>query len=289
MEYDARTAEILDRIRRESLDVAPRQPLADGRYDEAHEFFERSSDQQAKILNWLTRFQADHDSSTEALTVLSVGCGSGILDLPLIESIADSTEQLVYVGVDPNPIACDRFRQAFVELDMESVELKLHETSIDNLECSQQYDLIHAVHSLYYFNDPGSDIDQIFTRLHTDGKLILFHAPKGPLNQLADCFWTTPSAQPRWFSDDLERYLEIEGYCFRKESLQASLDVSSCFVNGDVEGEMILDFILQTSCRDVGQRTIELCLEFLDRISVREGIKVLAPHPVDVFIVEAAD
>ncbi len=282
-----RATEILDRIRRERLDVSEAKPLPFCHYDESHELFEGSSNQQAKILSWLMDFQATSGSSTEPLTVLSVGCGSGILDLPLIESMADSTERLVYVGVDPNPIACDRFRQAFAELDLGSVELKLHETSIDNLECSQSYDLIHAVHSLYYFNDPSSDIDRIAARLQAAGKMVLFHAPKGPLNQLANCFWTTPSVQPHWFSEELERHLKSMKYSYRKDVLDASLDVTGCFESENAEGEMILDFILQTACRDLGEQAIRLCLEFLDVISAHKDQKVLAPHPVDVFIVEA--
>ena len=62
--------------------------LSDKRFDVTHETFERSSTQQRLVLRALEELIGSHSDSSGPLRILSVGCGSGILDNQLISSIA---------------------------------------------------------------------------------------------------------------------------------------------------------------------------------------------------------
>ncbi len=63
------------------------------RFDESHELFEQSSNQQQLILQWLKDLILSNFASLDPLKILSVGCGSGILDNPLIRSIAGKNQE----------------------------------------------------------------------------------------------------------------------------------------------------------------------------------------------------
>ncbi len=284
MNYEPFAGETLNQIRRKQRDSATTRPLSHARYDQSHELFEQSSDQQSRILRWLVDFSTCHFGAAESLRVMSVGCGSGILDLPLIESISEEVNQLQYVGIDPNRVACDRFREAFQELTPPGTVLELHEMDIGHLICEHRYDFILAVHSLYYFENPASEIDRLMERLKKDGKLVIFQAPKAELNQLADCFWSDHAEQEIWFSHELEVHLEEQCLPFQKQRIEATVDVTRCFELDDSQGEMIFDFILQTRRRELDEDVLDLCLEFLKQVSDNEHDQLAAPHPVDVFI-----
>ena len=274
--------------------------LSHERFDQAHERFEGSSDQQGRILAWLQQFSAarliklSSDATwTEAyLRVLSVGCGSGILDNPLICMLSETvgnTEDLVpvrYTGVDPNPVACNRFRQGFERSSASNVDLTVLETTVEALGNTGRYDLIYAVHSLYYFANPANSLQALIKRLGPRGELVIFQAPKAQLNQLADCFWIEHTDVDIWFSDDLARSLQRSGMRFDQHRIDAHVDVSACFDPDCPEGKLILDFITQTDCEQLGHRSMEMVHIYLRAIGKVEADRILVPHPVDVFVIK---
>jgi SAM-dependent methyltransferase len=165
-----------------------RDKLSDNRFDEAHELFERSSDQQNLILDWLIAYCVQH-AATDPYRLLSVGCGSGILDNPLLNALADLDREILYTGIDPNAVACERFRKNFMRSESPSIELIVRQESVETISCDQQFDIVQVVHALYYFDDPAATITELLSRIAEGGKLLVFQAPRAELNQLAECFW----------------------------------------------------------------------------------------------------
>ena len=92
-------------------------PLCDARYLETHEIFESRSDQQGLIIDWFSHFFKDRFAESESragtFRVLSVGCGSGILDLQLATHLLDQSQDFQYIGVDPNSVECEYFEGQF--------------------------------------------------------------------------------------------------------------------------------------------------------------------------------
>lgn len=259
--------------------------LSDERFDEAHELFESSSNQQRLILDWLTNFAIQHPGNN-ALSLLSVGCGSGILDNPLLKSLSEMERSIRYTGIDPNPVACRRFRNEFQALGLENTELDVHCETAESIRYEHEFDIIHAVHSLYYFADPAVTIAQLLEQLRPNGKLVIFHAPMAELNQLADCFWFHREDVEIWFSGTLETHLQDVGLTYSKSRILGSVDVTRCFDAHCPDGAKILDFITQVDCENLNAAARHELLNYMSLIAERDDARVLLPHPVDVFEIE---
>lgn len=265
-----------------------RQPkLQDDRYDKAHEEFERSSDQQNLILEWLKAFCTEF-ACDDSLKMLSVGCGSGILDNPLLKALSTQDRSVDYTAIDPNAVACSRFREDFDRQQLDDVSLEVKCETVESLSGDECFNIIHAVHSLYYFEDPADAIQRLLARLETGGKLVIFQAPKAELNLLADCFWFHDGDVDIWFSEKLENHLREVGCVFEQSRIDGHVDVANCFDESSESGALILDFVTQVHCKGLTDAAREQLLDSLNSIAVTNGDQVLVPHPVDVFEISAA-
>jgi SAM-dependent methyltransferase len=259
--------------------------LSHERFDETHELFERSSDQQQLILEWLKDLISSHCASIDPLKVLSVGCGSGILDNPLIRSIATNFKRIEYTGVDPNAVACRRFQDDFENQNLPNVRLQLWQQDIESLTSSDSFHIIHIVHSLYYFDNPANTLDSLLKLLAPGGVLAVVQAPEAELNQLAKCFWTHHQDNGIWFSDRLAGHLSRRRLAFSKQRIDGEVDVAPCFVAECPRGEMMLDFITQSDCRRLDGDILQICLSYLRSIGRRENGSLLVAHPADAFVI----
>ena len=259
--------------------------LSDERFDVTHEAFECSSSQQQLVLRALKELISLHEGSTGALRILSVGCGSGILDNQLISTIASSPEHFEYTGVDPNPVACRRFREDFEKLALPNVKLEVRTEAVESLNINNPFDIIQLTHALYYFKDPADTLGKLRRLLAPGGKLIIVQAPNEYLNQLSECFWSHHAGQDIWFSECLEKYLIKQKIEFTCQRLYGEVDVTRCFNEGCPHGEKLLDFITQSDCRESDAEVRERCLHFLKKISRVDGERLKVEHPTDVFVV----
>lgn len=259
--------------------------LSDERFDVTHEAFECSSSQQQLVLRALKELISLHEGSTGALRILSVGCGSGILDNQLISAIASSPEHFEYTGVDPNPVACRRFREDFEKLALPNVKLEVRTEAVESLNINNPFDIIQLTHALYYFKDPADTLGKLRRLLAPGGKLIIVQAPNEYLNQLSECFWSHHAGQDIWFSECLEKYLIKQKIEFTCQRLYGEVDVTRCFNEGCPHGEKLLDFITQSDCRESDAEVRERCLHFLKKISRVDGERLKVEHPTDVFVV----
>jgi SAM-dependent methyltransferase len=259
--------------------------LSDERFDVTHEAFECSSSQQQLVLRALKELISLHEGSTGSLRILSVGCGSGILDNQLISAIASSPEHFEYTGVDPNPVACHRFREDFEKLALPNVKLEVRTEAVESLNINNPFDIIQLTHALYYFKDPADTLEKLRRLLAPGGKLIIIHAPNEHLNQLSQCFWSHHAEQDIWFSNRLEEHLVRQGIEFTSHRIHGEVDVTRCFEKSCPHGEKILDFITQSDCRESDADVRARCLHFLKKISRVDGERLKVGHPADVFVV----
>jgi len=260
--------------------------LSHKRYDETHELFEQSSNQQQLILEWLKDLISLRHASSDPLKILSVGCGSGILDNRLIRSIATTSQQIEYTGVDPNAVACRRFQDDFDNQELRNVRLELLEQDIETLTSRERFDIIHVVHSLYYFGDPANTLNALLELLAPGGKVAVIQAPEAELNQLAKCFWTHHEENSIWFSDCLGDHLSRRQLAFSRQRIDGEVDIARCFAAYCPRGEMMLDFITQSDCRQLDDDIVQLSLEYLRSISRAENDSLLVDHPADAFVIE---
>ena len=72
--------------------------LDEARFLDTHDIYEGRSDQQPRIIEWFGGERLAPAASGRPFRVLSVGCGSGLLDVPVAARLASRTADLHYVG-----------------------------------------------------------------------------------------------------------------------------------------------------------------------------------------------
>ena len=285
IEFSDSVADALNQLR-EAIHKSPvASQLSDERFDVTHETFERSSSQQQLVLRTLKELISSHEGSSDALKILSVGCGSGILDNQLISAIASSAGTFEYTGVDPNPVACRRFREDFEKLALQNVKLEVRTEAVESLNINKPFDVIQLTHALYYFKNPADTLEKLRRLLAPGGRLIIVQAPNEYLNQLSECFWSRHADQDIWFSKCLEKHLVKQNIEFTCQRIHGEVDVTRCFDEECPHGEKLLDFITQSNCRESDAEVRERCLHFLKKISRVDGESLKVEHPADVFVV----
>ena len=278
--------------------------MTDQAFDLSHEAFERSSDQQTQIRQSLTQIVSkaieqvvgeesrDTEGRQQPKSIFSVGCGSGILDLPLLAAMhtrqirQQPPTRVRYVGLEPNPVAANRFQQDFASLDQTHTKLKMLVQPVEQLRTDERFDLVHVVHAVYYFKDPAATLHQLRRLLKPGGRLVIYQAPKGDLNHLSDCFWEKRGDREIWYSDQVHNYLQRQNISFARERIDAEVDVTECFKMQSEAGRHIVNFILQRQCNDMSETLRRLVLQYLRSIGTANADRFKAAHPVDVYTIE---
>lgn len=126
--------------------------------------------------------------------ILSVGCGSGLLDLPLLNLIAQHSPKLAvhYEGIDPSASRLNDFRTSMKNgvsslhnITLFNVKLEDYPNPVEQID---RFDLILCARVLYYMHD---QLDATFTRLFqqlrepSSGKILVFQQSPSGLAQIA--------------------------------------------------------------------------------------------------------
>jgi SAM-dependent methyltransferase len=260
-------------------------PLGEARYLETHAAYEGRSDQQQRIIEWFGERIAPTVPSDRPLRVLSVGCGSGILDVPVATRLAAETDDLLYVGVDPNRTECEAFEQLFEDAALPGARLEVVTETFDDFEAVRPFDLVHFVHSLYYMPDPAAALERARQLLAPGGRLIVIHAPCEALNDLATLFYDKQYERPTPFAEDFAELLDRWGWDYERARVDARVEVTA-FVEGDPEiGLALRDFIVQVDSQCLPLPVQELIERYLHLISVEHRGQAFIEHPVDVFFI----
>ncbi len=277
-------SDLLHRIARR-VSHGPVEPLDDHRFLETHRCFEASSDQQSRILDWFDTDFGPRLGPRRTLSALSIGCGSGILDLPLARILRDQAEQIRYVGVDPNRPECLMFDQTFTEADLPGVNARAVPEPIERFRTTERFDLVLIAHALYYMPDPASALEQAVTQLAPGGSLVIVHAPLRPLNPPCDLFWRRLLDRPAWFSERVAEELDRIGLEVVAHPLDAQLDATACFDEDDHwrDRDRLFDFLVQADLGHSDPRLAETVRTYFRQLARPVGDRMILPHPATIF------
>lgn len=265
----------------------PPRPLAEARFLDTHKLFESRSDQRQQIHTWFERDLVREVRENEPCRVLSVGCGSGVLDVPVAKRFADRASSLHYVGVNPNQTECRCFAGAFDAAGIPNAELELAAMGFEDYRPGdQRFDVVHFVQALYYLPDIPHELERAYAMLAPGGILALVHAPRGALNELAAPFYDRMYGRRTLFAEDLMEMFDDRGWGYRRHRLDARLDVSALKDRGD-EALALRDFIVQAETSELPTAVQQLLDTYLERAMVVRGDRAYIPHPVDVFVIPA--
>lgn len=257
-------------------------PLSHDRFLETHVAFETSSTQQDQIRQTLAAERLPGVAS-----VLSVGCGSGILDAPLAERLSHG-RRLRYVGVEPNPIQSAAFEAQLLQLPVDGQVVTATFEAYAARDVVEHFDLVLLIHTHYYLRDVPDGLARAAALLQPGGKLLVAAAPRGALNVLAEAFWPAPADDGLWFSEQLSAHLEQRGVAAPSRRIEGRLNVTPCF-EGTPLGDAIRDFVVQADTRAMPIEVRNAIDEALRGMAREEANgRWTVPHPVDLFEIAAA-
>jgi len=290
--------DLLGRIEAALIGSSDLVPLTDARYLETHGIYEGRSDQQPLIIDWFGDWFAERVAPPlapeGAFRVLSVGCGSGILDVQIAARLLEQTNglhcDLHYVGVDPNQIECEAFEQSFADAALDQTQVEVVNSTFEDLEAGHVFDVIHFVHSLYYMPDPKAALEKARKLLAPGGRLIVFHAPCEALNALTVHFWDKQYTRATLFAEDFVEILDAWRWDYERARIDARLEVSPLAQEGSSIGLALTDFIVQIDSQRLSAPVQDLVGRYLRLVSVDSvepgaGAETHISHPVDVFVI----
>ncbi|XP_009810548.2 histamine N-methyltransferase [Gavia stellata] len=238
------------------------------------------------------------------INILSVGGGAGEIDLLILSKV-----QARYPGItinndviEPSADQISKYKERVAETsNLENVKFTWHEETAYEYESrmnaekkSKKWDFIHMIQMLYYVKDVPATIRYFHSLLEAQAKLfiILVSGTSGwetlwkkygssfPLDDL--CSYVS--------SADIKRILDSAGLKYQLHELPSHMDITSCFIEGNKDGELLLDFLTET-CEFSKTAPPELKRQVMEELrkpgcsEKREG-KVLFNNNLSVIVIE---
>lgn len=260
-------------------------PLDPAAYARAHATYEAHSDQRALLTDCLTGALDRALPGPAPRAVLSIGPGDGSVDAPLAAALTPGRGPLRWVAAEPDRTVGARCRTRVAAALGRDADVVLHVGTFDSLADTvggEAFDLVLAVHSLYYVPDLARAVAAARDRLAPGGSLVLALAP------LEELCLITAAVDPdshRWWSGDLVDELTDAGLQSTTVRLAGRLDVTDCADPTSATGAAVLDFLVGADCSRLDVACRAALLDALASITVSVGKRRLVPHPVDVLVV----
>ncbi|NXQ97532.1 HNMT methyltransferase, partial [Sagittarius serpentarius] len=194
------------------------------------------------------------------INILSVGGGAGEIDLLILSKL-----QARYPGVtinndviEPSADQILKYKEHVAETsNLENVKFTWHKETAYEYESrmnaekkSKKWDFIHMIQMLYYVKDVPATIRYFHSLLEAQAKLLIIlvsgtsgwetlwkkYGSSFPLDDL--CSYVS--------SADIKRILDSAGLKYQLHELPSHMDITSCFIEGNKDGELLLDFLTET-------------------------------------------
>jgi hypothetical protein len=117
--------------------------------------------------------------------------------------------------------------------------------------------------------------------LEEGGNIILYSALDIFLSQFLNVTFQSNFGHPPWLSHHVQEALKTLNIQFRRESIHAVLDISTCFGENKKAANDLLGFIIHADVSHISGK--DVLLNCLKENAIRENDRYLLPHTVDVF------
>lgn len=267
------TGSPLQALERAASGLLPLPALSGEEYARGHALFEARSDQRRRITSLLCDLLAHRAAGSTC--VLSVGCGDGAVDVELARVLARLGRPVTYHGIAPHPSSAECFLARLGELPNVHPEVDRC-TFAEAPSARGSYDVVLAVHSLYYVDDLAEALRVARRAVAPGGQLVVVHAPAEELNALVEVLALD---QGQLFSDAVAQALAEDGVEAERRRLPATLDLTGD--DQEQDGDAVLDFAVQVRLPALLRGPV---LDVLRDASLPGG-GLRVQHPVDAFLV----
>ncbi|OCT61034.1 histamine N-methyltransferase B isoform X1 [Xenopus laevis] len=297
-------------MRGREMDSGLRSLLSDhSRYVESFRLFLQNSTEHQCMQHFIETKLPDIISSIgndkPVIDVLGIGSGSGEIDLQMIAKIqarwpgVSINNQIVEPSAEQILGYKERVAKApnlgYVTFSWHHQTSSEFEHRVTEDKQMTKYDFIHMIQMLYYVKDVPGTLKFFKSCLAPNGKLLIIlvsgnsgwaplwkkYGQRLPLNDL--CLYVT--------AGDIAEMLSSMGARFQSHELQSDMDITKCFIEGDKNGELLLDFLTET-CDFRKNAPAELRDQIIcdlksPRCSTTKDGKVIFNNNLSVIVVEA--
>ncbi|XP_053554234.1 histamine N-methyltransferase A [Bombina bombina] len=195
------------------------------------------------------------------IEVLGIGSGSGEIDLQMLSKIRARYPGAVINNniIEPSAEQILGYKERVAKApNLNDITFSWHkktsceyERELSVMKEQKKFDFIHMIQMLYYVKDIPVTLSFARSCLAPNGKLmiILVSGSSGwsylwkkygqclPLNDL--CLYIT--------AGDITGMLHSMGAQYQTFELQSDMDITECFIEGNRNGELLLDFLTETN------------------------------------------
>ncbi|NXG75760.1 HNMT methyltransferase, partial [Baryphthengus martii] len=238
------------------------------------------------------------------INILSVGGGAGEIDLLILSKV-----QARYPGVtinndviEPSADQISKYKERVAGTsNLENVKFTWHKETAYEYESrmnaekkSKKWDFIHMIQMLYYVKDIPAMIRYFHSLLETQAKLLIIVVSETSgwesLWRKFASFLPSEGVCTYISSADIKRILDAAGLKYQVHELPSHMDITSCFIEENKDGELLLDFLTEicdfskTAPPELKQQVIEQ-LRKPECSEQRDG-KVLFSNNLSVIVIE---
>lgn len=186
------------------------------------------------------------------IKILSVGSGTGDFDLEIIRYLKEKGFEIKkYVCVEPiHEHIASLKKNLMTELSEKQIVIK--ETTVENLEITEKFHLVHNVHVIHWVNKPVDAIKQFEEYLEESGlSVTVLQSEKGMprvYNELMPALKGNKNGSLT--AEALIHGMKMQGMQnYSLEYVPAELDVTS-IIEGSEKGKKILQFVISSQLSD---------------------------------------
>ncbi|XP_062055370.1 histamine N-methyltransferase [Lepus europaeus] len=239
------------------------------------------------------------------IKILSIGGGAGEIDLQILSKVRVQFPG-VHINnevVEPSAEQITKYKELVAKTsNLENIKFAWHkETSSEyqnrvmEKKVLQKWDFIHMIQMLYYVKDISATLKFFHGLLATNAKMLIIlvsgtsgwdklwkkYGSRLPQNDL--CQYIT--------SSDLTEMLDDLGIKYECYDLLSTMDISDCFIDGNENGDLLLDFLTET-CNFNTTAPPDLKAELMKDLqepefSIRKEGKILFNNNLSFIVIEA--
>lgn len=259
-------------------------------YAEAFLAFTETSNETEMMGEWFCHFVASHYQQA-SLKVLSVGSGAGIFDTTILPFLNQFAAKAVYHALDPNELLLQKLKLTSEGLNLTNTEISFFNMKLDDFAAQSQgnrYDIIHFIHSLYYFKNLEKVVQMASAMLKPGGTIIAALCALKGIYQIKNEFKNHLGLLSGWvFSDnEFSAILDREGYNYDKEVLDTRINVTSCLDVKDARGTAQLNFILDVDVNSISPQLRGKANSLIRKYGFLEGNELYLRQPVVIFSIK---
>lgn len=249
-------------------------------YSACNEVFRRSTNQTQLMLREMEKFCRDR----RRLSILSVGSGVGLFEIPMLKMLQDGGVQISeFVGVDVSAHACAVLEENLRAEVGSGISYDVACSPFQDFTTNEDFDIVLYNHTFEYLGGrPVTWLRKSQSLLTPGGSVIIFSPNRGGINRIYGEAIQELGGWTPFFADDIEVTLKSHRIRFLKKRLVAECDIS-LLQESDPHPDKIklLSFLTQRDCRAAPLEVRESYVEYY--LSLRQNGRTI-PHPTTMFI-----